>query len=161
MHEQVSALVDGELSIDDYLAASRAVLDDSELNATWVRYQRIRQLLQYDSAPDASGVATQVQQALVSEPTVFAPVAKRPKRAPRHRWRMAFAASIALLTIGLMPQWMQTEAPSPDLVSVPERVQVSPAYLNRYLSEHHDYLGASHVTQPNGRGSLMVAHHVQ
>ncbi len=150
--ERVSCCMDDELSADEHMAVSRVVLDDPELSAVWARYQRVRRLLQHDTTPDVSDVAARVQQALAAEPTVFAPVAQRLQRAPRRRWQMAFAASVALLAIGLVPQWMFVEAP--------DQALLPPAYLNRYLSEHHAYLGASHVTQPNAGGALMAVHHV-
>ncbi len=150
--ERISCCMDDELSTDEDMAVSRGVLDDAALSATWARYQQIRRLLQHDNTPDASGVAAQVQQALASEPTVFAPVVQRSRRAPRRRWQIAFAASVVLLAIGLIPQWMSVEAP--DQASLP------PAYLDRYLSEHHAYLGASHVTQPNAGGALMAVRYV-
>ncbi|MEM6405679.1 MAG: sigma-E factor negative regulatory protein [Pseudomonadota bacterium] len=164
--EQVSCLVDGELSADDHLALSQSVLKDAEMSAAWVRYQQVRQLLQHDMAPDASGIAAQVHQALASEPTVFAPVVKKPESVPYRRWRLAIAASVVLLTIGLVPHWISVQDTQPDLVpiaqvSAPEQGQSAPAYLNRYLSEHHAYLGASHVTQPNGRDSVMAVRYVQ
>jgi negative regulator of sigma E activity len=166
--EQLSCFMDGELSIDDQLMLSRAVLSDAELHESWARYQHVRQSLQHEVALDASGVAARVQQTLVSEPTVFAPMASKSQRTTYHRWRKAFAASVALLMIGIAPLWMSTQDVQPGLLPGAQVVsleqqkpQLPPAYLNRYLSEHHAYLGASHVTQPNVRSSLMTVRYVQ
>ncbi len=166
--EQLSCFMDGELSVDDQLILSRAVLSDAVLHESWARYQYVRQSFQHEEAPDASGVAARVQQALVSEPIVFAPMVSKPPRTTNHRWRKAVAASVALLVIGLVPQWMSMQAVQPGLLPVAQvasseqqKTQLPPAYLNRYLSEHHAYLGASHVTQPNVRSSLMTVRYVQ
>lgn len=159
--EQVSCLVDGELSTEDHLTVGQAVLEDATMHASWARYQQIRQVLQHDTAPDAAGVAARVQQALAAEPTVFAPAAAGRSRAPRRRWQMALAASVALLAIGLAPHWMAADSPPDQVpvaqVSAPE--STPPAYLSRYLAEHHAYLGASHVTQPNS--GVMAVRYVQ
>lgn len=155
--EQLSAFMDGELPLDAQIALSQAVLNDPEQQAILGRYQQVRQVLQRrDQAPDATRIAAQVQAALADEPVVLAPqTIRKPITASRRIWPVALAASLVLVAvIGVTPQLtpflsgstttvaQQAEIPPPVLVQRP------PAYVNRYLSEHHAYVGASHVTQP-------------
>lgn len=168
--EQLSAFLDGELTVDAHIALSQAVLRDPEQQGILGRYQQVRQVLQrQDQAPDAIQVASHIQAALADEPALLAPQTNRKSAiTTRRRWPVALAATLVLAAvIGIAPQVtplllnttttlaQQTTTPSPALVQRP------PAYVNRYLSEHHAYAGASHVTQPLVQTYRVAYHHAE
>ena len=153
--EQLSAFLDGELSVDDQVALSQALLRDPEQQGVLGRYQQVRQVLQQqDQAPDAIQIAAHIQAALVDEPAILAPqTIRKPTRVSRPIWPVAIAATLALVAvIGFAPHIVPTLLNTPTTVaqqeSSPGLIQQPPAYVSRYLSEHHAYAGASHVTQP-------------
>jgi negative regulator of sigma E activity len=168
--EQLSALMDGELPVEAQVALSRKVLQDTRCQHTLVRYQKTRRLLQQDRGPDAANIAVRVQAVLTSEPAILAPKMQRKwfDKAPRRFWGLALAATAALFAINLGSHYLlptvNTLVPISPLVArapVHSAVQQQPAYLNRYLSEHHAYVGTSHVTQPSAQLTLAAVHYVE
>lgn len=148
--EQLSAFMDGELSTAAQVTLSNTLLQDAKLQQTFGRYQKIRQSLHHESGPDATAIAARVQAALAQEPMILAPKPSlhRLRRIARPRtWGLALAATLALLAIGVIPQLLPLQpSTSPPIAQTPAS---PPAYLDHYLSEHHAYVGASHVAQPS------------
>ena len=166
--EQLSALLDGELPTQAQVTLSQHLLRDPQQRRTLARYQQVRQLLQRrEIGPDTANIAGQVQQALTEEPTVIVPNTQQPAttKAPRRIWRMGIAATVALIAVmGIAPQiapLLTNSTSTPNLAqqnttTLPAWVQQTPAYVNHYLSEHHAYAGASHVTQPMVQTTLVT-----
>lgn len=115
-HENLSAIVDGELQDDNTL---NAINSDAELSAKWQRYHLIRQGLRKELPLQADfDISAQVAEAIEQEPAILAP--KRnwqdlPLVASvipmvRHGGQLAIAASVAVAMVLGVQQFNQPEA---------------------------------------------------
>ncbi len=157
IREQVSALVDDELSDMERPLLLGRLQRDPGLRACLGRYQLIGEVMRGGSARGASlGIAARVQAVLRDEPQVTAPGAA-PLRRVAALWKplagLAIAASVALVAV-LSVQRMQTPdrqvpvlaagAAGQGFVRVDDEQwnRIEPAVeqrLNRYLVNHNEY----------------------
>lgn len=165
-HEQLSALLDGELSDAEVAMAVRRVARDESLRATAVRYSLIGDALR-DELPagrPADLVArVSVQLQATSMPAVAAP--SRASRFTKLGAGIAVAASVAMVALVALPG-RQQDAPPPVLTAsevaspAPEqRMMIQPVYtraagggpdrLTRYYVNHTQY-----APPMSGRGAL-------
>lgn len=165
-HEQLSALLDGELSDAEVPMAVRRVARDENLRATSVRYSLIGDALR-DELPagrPADLVArVSVQLQATSMPAVAAP--SRASRFTKLGAGIAVAASVAMVALVALPG-RQQDAPPPVLTAsevaspAPEqRMMIQPVYtraagggpdrLTRYYVNHTQY-----APPMSGRGAL-------
>jgi sigma-E factor negative regulatory protein RseA len=104
--EQLSAFLDGELPEAETTLLLKRLDRDDDLKGTLSRYSLIGAVMRSDDdMPAARNVAARVSAALLREPSLGA--------AARYRWArpaagLAVAASVALATVLLLPQWFGT-----------------------------------------------------
>jgi sigma-E factor negative regulatory protein RseA len=127
--EQLSALLDGELSAKEHDALVTRLADSPQLRRHLARYQLIQAQLQTDSAQlvDASLVSDRVRERLRSEPTVLMPRATRHTfHLPRVALGAALAAGVAVVTLSVAPRLLENpvEAASPQTFAFSPRLSV-------------------------------------
>ena len=104
--EQLSAFLDGELPEAETTLLLKRLERDDDLKGTLSRYSLIGAVMRSeDDMPAARHVAARVSAALALEPSLVAPT--------RGRWvrpvaGLPVAASVALATVLLLPQWLVT-----------------------------------------------------
>jgi sigma-E factor negative regulatory protein RseA len=107
LKEQLSAFLDGELPEAETTLLLKRLERDDDLRGTLSRYSLIGAVLRTDGdVPAARFVAARVSAAIAREPS--------PGRVGRSRWLrpaagLAVAASVAMATILLLPQWLGGE----------------------------------------------------
>lgn len=108
LKEQLSAFLDGELPEAETTLLLKRLERDDDLKGTLSRYSLIGAVLRTDGdVPAAQHVAARVSAAIAREPSLDR--ARRPVGPPR--WvrpaaGLALAASVAMATIVLLPQWL-------------------------------------------------------
>jgi sigma-E factor negative regulatory protein RseA len=165
-HEQLSALLDGELPAAEVAMAIRRVVRDDELRRAALRYSLIGDALR-DELPAGrpARLVERVRAQLDADP---APIAVAPDGFARFsKWGAGFAvaASVAMVALVALPG-RQQELPPPVLtatdVAVPgpeQRIAAPPVYtraagggpdrLTRYYVNHTEY-----APPMSGRGAL-------
>ncbi len=135
--QQLSALVDGELALDQARFLARRLGHDAELAGRWGRWHLVGDVLRGQPVAalpaGADGFAARVAAALAAAPAPAVPV-------PRSRWRhglgMALAASVAAVALfvarplsvdGDVPVVVATEATAPIATPVPTAANPSPS----------------------------------
>jgi len=117
MREQISALLDSELSGQEIDQTIDRLNGQDELRETWGRYHLIGDVIRGETQggvhPD---VAEQVRQQLASEPAILA--APKPKRS-HVEWisGAALAASVAVLAVMVAPQLLNPESETPSHIA--------------------------------------------
>jgi len=165
-HEQLSALLDGELSDAEVPMAVRRVARDESLRATAVRYSLIGDALRDElpagrPADMVARVSAQLQ--ATSMPAVAAP--SRAGRFTKLGAGIAVAASVAMVALVALPGRQQDAAPpvlTASEVASPapeQRMMIQPVYtraagggpdrLTRYYVNHTQY-----APPMSGRGAL-------
>ncbi|MBU1663880.1 MAG: hypothetical protein KKG92_00590 [Gammaproteobacteria bacterium] len=134
--DNLSALLDGELSDQSAQLAIRQLGDDPAARARFAEYCAIGDLLRghHNDLPD---LTRKVMAALEDEPTVLAPVRKTPQRRPL-LWLAA--ATCAAITWGLWSTVPRQENAVP-LASLQTPAH-PPADVMPYLAAHQDYAQA-------------------
>jgi sigma-E factor negative regulatory protein RseA len=98
IHEQLSALCDGELADDSARFLLKRLNNDSDLQGVWARYHLIRDCLQKQTTHAGSDFCARVAQALDDEGARDALPAARVTRVPSRLWMGgAIAASVAVI----------------------------------------------------------------
>lgn len=108
--EQLSALLDGELSAKEHDAMVARLADSPQMRRHLARYQLIQAQLQVDSAQlvDASLIGDRVRERLRTEPTVLTPRAKKYTfHLPRVALGAALAAGVAAVTLSVAPRLLE------------------------------------------------------
>lgn len=170
-HEQLSALLDGELPEPEVAMAVRRVARDDALRAAALRYSLIGDALR-DELPAGrpANLVARVRAELADQPAGHRPAMDAGRGVPVNRLvkfgaGFAMAASVALVALVAMPG-RQQDAPPPLLTStevaspVPEqRMMIPPVYtraaggapdrLTRYYVNHTEY-----APPLSGRGAL-------
>ena len=128
MKEQLSALMDSELSDAEALRLVKAMKNDPTLHETWGTYHLLRDALR-KSPQLNSDFSAKLSQRLAQEPTVLAPYRERVSAVPR-RFPLAIAASVAAVgLVGVLTLQItrinQTEAPA-QFATAPVEQQVAP-----------------------------------
>lgn len=159
VHEQISALMDGELAEAERELLLRRMAGDPDLRARWERYHLIRDALHYE-LPDHTdpGFADRVMTVVGDEPL---PQAARSPLPMRQLLKpvagVAIAASVAALAIiGVRQFGGESAPPAVPRVAVRDTsyVQVAgtrwdlrgreiEARLNGYLVNHNEYTAAN------------------
>jgi sigma-E factor negative regulatory protein RseA len=107
INEQLSALMDGELSAEEIDAVLQAIKAEGQARSQWASYHLIRDSLQ-GHLPEIAlrDIAREISQALEQEPTllVAAPaeteeVVQRPPQQWRYATGLALAASLSAVTV--------------------------------------------------------------
>lgn len=166
-HEQLSALLDGELPEAEAAMAVRRVSRDAALRGAALRYSLIGDTLRNELPPGRpADLVARVRAELAVEPAAaeFTPRRYR-KHAARYGAGLAVAASVALVALVALPGRQQVETPpmlsATEVASpVPEqRMMLSPVYtraagggpdrLTRYYVNHTEY-----APPVSGRGAL-------
>lgn len=158
MSEQLSALMDGELTPDEMAHQIGALKNDNDLRQTWAAYHVLGDALR--KSPQLSvDFSAKLARQLAEEPTVLAPHRKPQTSTPRYA--MPLAASVAAVSLVGVLAWQmvrvnQTEAPAvlaaapqqlaaakPAATQVaaktPESVQFSRVVSNPYLLAHQEF----------------------
>lgn len=102
MNEKLSALLDGELEVNELEPIIKKVAHESTLLETWGRYHLIRDAMRGQLAILAStNIAANVSAQLQLEPSILAPRRRSAIRVQTTRWiaGMAVAASVAAVAI--------------------------------------------------------------
>lgn len=114
--QQVSALMDGELSPSEASGLLRSLERDPEQQALWERYHLIGNALRGDAIhADYRCIAQRVHDELAQEPTVLAPAASRTRRTQRFApfAGAALAAGVAFLAVFAVPGLFDPTADAP------------------------------------------------
>lgn len=144
MKTRISALMDGELEVQEIPETLRAIRHSEELRSQWCDCQLIGAALRGERALDVD-VTTRVMSALELEPTVMAPA--RRTTADWQRPVLALAASAAGVAVvawlALSPGSDATPASSGNLADAKAAVvaQATPR-LQEYLVAHQAYAPA-------------------
>ena len=165
-HEQLSALLDGELPDAEVAMVVRRVARDEELRAVALRYSLIGDALR-DELPRGrpADLVARVRTQLAASPAQAAVAKGHGNRFARLGAGFAVAASVAIVALVALPG-RQQEAPPPMLsateVASPapeQRMMIQPAYtraagggpdrLTRYYVNHTEY-----APPMSGRGAL-------
>jgi sigma-E factor negative regulatory protein RseA len=165
-HEQLSALLDGELPEAEVAMAVRRVVRDQGLRAAALRYSLIGGALRDELPPGRPvDMVARVRAALEAAPAEAAPKAGT-GRALKYAGGLAVAASVALVALVALPGRQQEVNPPPVLTasevaspSPEQRMMLQPIYtraaggapdrLTRYYVNHTEYAPAM-----SGRGAL-------
>ena len=106
MSEQLSALMDGELTPDEMKHQISALKKDSTLNQTWAAYHMLGDAMR--KSPHLSvGFTAKLARQLAEEPTILAP-----RRAPQSnppRYVMPIAASVAAVSMVGVLTWQMMQ----------------------------------------------------
>lgn len=142
--ERVSALMDGELELDQIPGLER-VMKDEEARSCWRTYHLIGDVMRGEKAGTVDFVG-RVSTALAAEPTVLAPKRPRPSGAARNRM---FALSAAASVAGVaLVGWLAfrggiAEEPGPWRTGASGRAPTPMAADDRevrdYLHAHQEY----------------------
>jgi len=111
--EALSALIDGELPVDEAGDLIARLGRDRVLRARWARFHTQRSALEGAVSPClGAGFSERVRTATEAEPTVLAPGAlgRRPRAWARPLAGLAIAASVAVLAVGAL---LALQAPAP------------------------------------------------
>jgi sigma-E factor negative regulatory protein RseA len=165
-HEQLSALLDGELPEAEVEMALRRAVRDDDLRAAALRYSLIGDALRGDlPAGQPADLVTRVRAQLAAAPTPTVEALPGPNRFGRIGAGMAVAASVALVALFALPGRQQDVAPpvlTASEIASPgpeQRMMIQPVYtraaggapdrLTRYYVNHTEYAPAM-----SGRGAL-------
>jgi len=159
MNEQLSALMDSELTEAEAVRLFGALKNSAQLNQTWATYHLLGDALR--KTPQLSAdFGAKVMQRLASEPTVLAPRRKPKPESPR--FALPLAASFAAVSLVGVLTWQMTQmnqadpsaarlaaAPGVQRVALtetaapqpkaPERVAFSSAASRSYLLAHQEF----------------------
>ena len=106
MNEQLSALIDNELTEADTLRLLGALKNDAQLKQSWDRYHILGDALR--KMPQISAdFSAKVMRRLASEPTVLAP--QRKTKPAAQRFALPLAASFAAVSLVGLLTWQMTQ----------------------------------------------------
>ena len=163
--EKISALLDDEIPTESIVEAIDQIQQEERLRQTWFRYQLIGDLMRGEApVGSAVGVANRVRVELESLPVNTPhPLHKNIKSWTRKRWSRHFAggllaASVAALSIILLPRFTISTLDEPNPTQIVSKSTMSPVMvnqtstnwesldmkkleskLNRYLMEHNEF----------------------
>lgn len=124
--EQISSLMDGELSASEICRALDGLSANLEARRKWTRYHLARHLLREEHFPAAfdASLAERISRTVDAEPHWLVPGAKRPFReTPAVRWAVA-ASLVAFVILASQELWVRGGAPSsapPVMASVADK----------------------------------------
>jgi sigma-E factor negative regulatory protein RseA len=165
-HEQLSALLDGELPEAEVAMVLRRLERDEALGAAARRYSLIGDALRDELPPRRpADLVSRVRTQLHAAPETPAGVASRARRSGRFGARFAVAAAVAIVALVALPG-RQQDLPPPVLTATEvaspgpdQRMMLQPGYtraaggapdrLTRYYVNHTEY-----APPMSGRGAL-------
>lgn len=130
--ERISALMDGELEIEDQDAELRRIKGNEDLMLNWETYHLIGDVLRQERVLGA-GFSDRFRAALAKEPTVLAP---RPVASARKSrlYGLSAAASVAGVAVVGWLAFGSLEGTVP-----PPTAPVADASVDEYIRVHHVY----------------------
>jgi sigma-E factor negative regulatory protein RseA len=162
MKTRVSALMDGELDVEETTRVIRAMRNCGEMRADWMRYHHIGACLRGEPEM-AVDVVVKVMAVLEHEPTVLAPSPRQPvalmtnTRLMALRPLMAMAASAAGVALvawmALSPEMQTPAAPGVVAKAAASVAQAVPKANEKETSRMQSYLVAHQAHAP---GSAIV-----
>jgi len=141
--EQLSALIDDELTSHEVNEVLDVLAKDNELRNRWERYHLIRDVMHNDLQSDIQhGLSDRVHEALQSEPTMLAPSRKVVSFPPfmKQVTSFAVAASItAVAILGVQSVTHQNVVTAPQQVASVPDVQQIPGVAPQRVATSPDY----------------------
>lgn len=129
--EHLSALMDGEAVPP---ASLDALLREPALKASWARYHLARDALHHELYIPAGDLASRINAALEAEPTVLAPVARKPRAVTgllKQAASFAVAASVTAAVIFGVQGYHARQAGAPALAQQPAAAAPAPRVLEQ------------------------------
>ena len=112
MSEQLSALMDGELTPDEMKHQISALKKDSALHQTWAAYHMLGDAMR--KSPQLSvGFTAKLARQLAEEPTILAP--RRTPQINAPRYAMPIAASVAAVSMVGILTWQMVQVNKNDV----------------------------------------------
>lgn len=167
--EQMSALMDDELSTHELKNGLQQLQQNLELQQQWSRYHLIGDIMKGDKAQAGiTPIAARISAQVAEEPAIISAPKRKPLLPQNPNWFRAaagagLAASVAALAVVTMPYFV-TPAPGERQQLVDSNVTTAPTYvkanvarwknlsepdvqsrLNDYLAEHGEYVSPSGV----------------
>ncbi len=164
--EQVSALLDEELSSQEAATVLNLLSEREELRLQWGRYYLIGDVMRGEmTQTDGFRMRQQISERLATEPAIIAAPKRKVRAATKRRWLQigagaGLAASVAVLTIVMSPEVSQLSSPdTPQVAAVAPTPSAPVIYvqqpgirwknlseqptvesqLNDYLIDHSEY----------------------
>jgi len=168
MKENLSALIDGELSGQEQERVTALLAKDADFRGTWERYHLIRAAMRNEVIDVNQGLVDRIAARLQSEPAVLAPQSwhQTRRKVLRLTGSLAIAASVAAVAI-VGVQFIQTgpvtdgaagqplaqgpAAPQEMIGPVERQLAATPGQpdpghgLNLYLVEHNEFSPSSGI----------------
>lgn len=139
MKEQLSALMDGELDLDNNPHLYTALSKNDEAEKCWSTYHLIGDIMRGEFQAQ-NGLHAKVMHKLDSEPTVLAP---RPnlRKSMQLNHVIPVAASVAAVAFVGWMVWQSQNVGVQQQMPAPSLAQNNPApeALNNYMLAHHEY----------------------
>ncbi len=158
MNEQLSALMDSELTEAQAIRLLATLKNDAQLNQSWDHYHLLGDALR-KTPQISSDFSLKLMSRLAGEPTVLAP--RRPAQPAAPRIALPLAASFAAVSLVGLLTWQMTQMNQADLsparlaaaptaqqvamtaapghANVPQRVAFSSASSRSYLLAHQEF----------------------
>jgi sigma-E factor negative regulatory protein RseA len=133
--ERVSALMDGELELDQIPGLERVMKDD-DARACWQTYHLIGDVMRGEKPASGQFVA-RVSAVLAEEPTVLAPKPARPSSAARNRM-FALSAAASLAGVALVG-WLAFKGGISDPNGSAGDLASDDREVRDYLHAHQEY----------------------
>ncbi len=114
--EKLSAMVDGEMLVDELSTTLSSLTNDEALRQRWNRYHLIGDAIRGESATlGAISIAERVRKQIADEPMIFSPAASRANKPTwRSQWMQyvtgaAIAASVTMMAVMVAPNFIAPE----------------------------------------------------
>lgn len=163
--EQISALLDEELSTQETTTVLDLLREREELRLQWGRYHLIGDVMRGEmTQTDGFRMRQQISERLAAEPAIIAAPRRKVRPAAKQRWLRigagaGLAASVAVLTVVMSPGISQLSAPDTPQVAAAIPTPSAPviyvqqpgirwknlseptveSQLNDYLVDHSEY----------------------
>jgi sigma-E factor negative regulatory protein RseA len=137
MKEQLSALMDGEVDLDDNPHLYTALCKSEEAGKCWFTYHLIGDAMRGDLRMQA-GLHARIMESLEAEPVVLAPRRRLRDYLPSMAPLAATAAAVAFVGWVVWQSQgvaVQPEMPAPTIA----KNELPPAALNNYMLAHQEY----------------------
>lgn len=148
MKEQISALMDDELSLDGNEYLFTAVKSDDELGECWATYHLIGDVMRGNPLTH-SDFTQRVMQKIAAEPAVLAPRNIQRERRP-HMWSMAASAAAVMFVGWMVLQQTPGDSSAPVEIAQAQPIPASQGIPSEYLYAHQSVApsSSSYFIQP-------------